>query len=364
MLETVRDYAAEQLEATGGAQAFRRHHARHFRHLLEEAWAPIRLSQTEEWTRRLVAEQDNLRAALRWSAETGESEELLRLAEGLWYFWWIHGDVSEGRAWLQLALDRGGGAEPLLHARALGGAARLAWAATDFETAIRLAEEAYAALPPDAAALDRGSALQTLGVISTARNDLPAARSWLEQAGAAFESLPPDDPWRRDRLAGVHVVLGSVHFFEGNYEGAIERYREALEDCVARADLDGIALCELYIGHADLLEGRIEEALGLVRSSLRHYHRLGWPQYVAEALELVAYALLRQGHMATSARLYGAADAIREQSNNAATHAMAEHRAEALPALRAGLGEARLEDELKTGRTMSGDEVLAAALGA
>ena len=364
MLETVRHYAAEHLAAADDAAAIRQRHARYFRSLVDAAWAPIRLTDTAAWTARLANESDNLRAALAWARATGDDMELLRLAEGLWYFWWIHGDVKEGRAWLAQALERGSGADPLLYARALGGAARLAWAATDFEAAIGLAERAYASLPPEAAALDRGSALQTLGVISTARGDLSAARSWLEQAGLAFESLPPEDPWRRDRLAGIHVVLGSVHFFEGDYAAAVARYREALADCIARNDQDGIALCELYIGHVDLVEARVEEGLALVRSSFRHYHRLGWPQYVAECLELIAYGLLAQRRAVAATRLYAAAEVVREQSSNPATHAMAEHRDEALPALRAELGDVAFDAELAAGRAMRPEEVLSEALGA
>jgi predicted ATPase len=370
MLETVREYASERLAAGDDGDAVRHRHARYFRSLVEAAWAPIRLDDTATWTARLAAEAENLRAALAWARDSADAAGLLGLAEGLWYFWWVRGDVREGRAWLDQALQRtaldtpSGAVPPLLYARALGGAARLAWAATDFEAGIDLARRSYAALPDDAAPLDRGTALQTLGVISTARGDLAAARSLLEQAGTAFGSLPPDDPWRRDRLAGVHVVLGSVHFFEGDYAAATAEYREALADCVARGDFDGIALCELYIGHVDLIEGRVEEGLALVRSSLGRYHRLGWLQYVAECLELIAYGLWALGRTPAAARLYGAADAIRAKSNNAATLALAERRAEALPALAETLGAVAFDAELARGRTMDSKQVLAEALGA
>jgi predicted ATPase/DNA-binding SARP family transcriptional activator len=361
LLETVRQYAAERLEARGDADVVRRRHATHYRSMLDAAWAPIRLDKTAAWTERLTAELDNLRVALGWARDTGDADELLRLAEGLWYFWWVHGDLAEGREWLALALERATGADPVLHSRALNGAARLAWAATDFEAGIQLATQAWAALPKDAGALDKGIVLQTLGVIATAREDRPAARDWLEQARRQFESLRADDPWRRDRLAGVIVVLGSIDFFDGDYAGATSRYREALADCVARDDRDGIALCELYLGHVALLEGRLGEAAALLRSALRHYGALGWLQYATECLELIAYGAQDSGRPEEAVRLVGAADTLRDRTGSRAALQLARHRDRRLPQLRATLGEAAYASVIAAGRALADRDAFAEA---
>ena len=362
MLETVREYAAERLAATDATEPLRRRHARYFRRLVDEAWAPIRLAETAHWTARLGAERENLRSALGWATEAGEHEEALRLAEGLWYFWWIRGDLSEGRSWLRRAID---GYEAhvqppdrLLYSRALGGAARLAWAATEFGEARSLADRAWAALPADAGPLDQGLHLQSLGVISTALEDLPAARGALEQARSRFESLPEGDPWRRDRLAAVLVILGSVHFFEGDYPAASNLYREAMADCLARNDTEGVALCELYLAHVDLLQGQPEDAIALARRALEVYHRLGWQQYLAECFETIAFAAHATGQAAAAVRLVGAADALRDRAGTPATHGMARLRQERLPVLRATLGEAAFASELATGRALSPQEAL------
>ncbi len=371
MLETVREYAAEHLATRGETDAVRRAHALYFRSVVDAAWAPLRLGEATAWTDRFAAEHDNLRAALTWADQTGEPEELLRLAEGLWYFWWIHGDLSEGRGWLARALEAverapggiEGGLDPVLLGRALAGAARLAWAAADFEPARDLAERAWTLLRDHAGALDQGLVLQTLGVVSTARQDLPAARAWLEQARARFESLAEDDPWRRDRLAGVLIVLGSVDFFEGDYGRAAERYLAARTDCVARDDLTGVALCDLYLAHVRLLEQRLDESLDLARRALGQYHQVGWLQYVAECFEIIAFANQAAGNAVDAVRLVGAADALRDRTGNPATLALARLREERLPLLREALGEEAYAAELAAGRSMTSEQSLAVGLG-
>src|SRR2546425_6729948 len=79
MLETIREYATERLEASGMADELRRRHAEHFLPLAEEAEPHLR-RDSAEWADRLEREHDNLRAALDWGEGTGGSELGLRLA--------------------------------------------------------------------------------------------------------------------------------------------------------------------------------------------------------------------------------------------------------------------------------------------
>src|SRR5919202_670094 len=65
MLETIRDYAAERLEASGEADELRRRHAQHFLALAEKAEPNLR-GYSRAWLDRLEREHDNLRAALDW----------------------------------------------------------------------------------------------------------------------------------------------------------------------------------------------------------------------------------------------------------------------------------------------------------
>ena len=110
MLEMLREYAQEQLEACGEVEATQRGHAHYYLALAEAASPELTSAQQARWFARLEREYENLRAALRWARAADEGEVGLRLAGALWRFWYTRGHLSEGRAWLAvfLALTRRG----------------------------------------------------------------------------------------------------------------------------------------------------------------------------------------------------------------------------------------------------------------
>src|SRR5205814_2100056 len=111
MLETIREFAGEQLAAAGEGAAARRRQAAYFLRLAEEAEPRLTGAGRQGWLARLETEHDNLRAALAWSAEAVARGEAgadlgLRWAWALTWFWFFRGHVSEGRAWVEPALAR------------------------------------------------------------------------------------------------------------------------------------------------------------------------------------------------------------------------------------------------------------------
>ena len=141
MLETVRDYAAEQLEASGAAEEARRRHAAWFVSLAERAEPELWGAGQLPWLERLTLEAENLRAALRFFAAEGAGEELLRLAAALRRFWAIRGHLAEGLDWLDRALDAGA-EDDALELRGLSGAVNLAQLRGDYQRARAYAERA------------------------------------------------------------------------------------------------------------------------------------------------------------------------------------------------------------------------------
>src|SRR5262249_17217344 len=104
LLETVREYALEQLEASGETEAPRCAHATYYLSLSEGVEAGLRGPEMVEVLGRVHREHDNLRAALSWAREQRQTEFGLRLAGALAHFWWFHGHLSEGRRWLESLL--------------------------------------------------------------------------------------------------------------------------------------------------------------------------------------------------------------------------------------------------------------------
>src|SRR5215217_6048991 len=97
MLETVREFALEELARSGAEDAVRRAHAEYFRVLAERAEPELRGAGQVAWIGRLETELPNLRAVLDWSLAGGDGETGLRLAGALYWFWWFRNHVAEGR---------------------------------------------------------------------------------------------------------------------------------------------------------------------------------------------------------------------------------------------------------------------------
>ena len=131
LLETVRQYALEKLEAAGEVESLGGRHVRHYLALAEEAEPELRGARHGAWLGRLEIEHDNLRAALRWTLEREEAELALRLGGALGEFWYLSGQVSEGRQWLEQALAQRDGTSEFAQAKALTWAGSMRWITRD-----------------------------------------------------------------------------------------------------------------------------------------------------------------------------------------------------------------------------------------
>ena len=102
MLETIAEYALEQLRERNEEQELRRRHAAFFSELAEQAYRQ-RFEAEAEWSARLDSDHDDLRAALDWLVEA-EPDRALELAGALGWFWLSRGLVREGCGRLAAAL--------------------------------------------------------------------------------------------------------------------------------------------------------------------------------------------------------------------------------------------------------------------
>jgi predicted ATPase/DNA-binding SARP family transcriptional activator len=103
LLDTIRQYAREKLvEAGEEYQALSRHLA-FFRELAIQAEAELRGPDQIQWKDQLMAELDNLRAALEWSL-LHNPHSAMRIAGALHWFWWGRGLKHEGLRWLERSL--------------------------------------------------------------------------------------------------------------------------------------------------------------------------------------------------------------------------------------------------------------------
>jgi predicted ATPase/class 3 adenylate cyclase len=272
MLETVREYALEQLEAAGEAPAARRRHAEYYLALAETAEPHLTGPDAESWLRQLEGESENLRAALGWAFEGGREGAAgapgLRLAGALWRFWDWRGYTTEGRRWTEQALRACPGAPPRVAGRALCGVATLAWRRHDEDAARAGFEEGLALARRAGDEQTEAVALKGLGLMALYAGDHPRARARLRAALKAARAAR-DLRTAADALDG----LGQLARFHSDYGAASRFHREALTLAGETGDRQAIgsALTNLSVvlrqqGAYEAARSRVEQALPLLRA--------------------------------------------------------------------------------------------------
>jgi predicted ATPase/DNA-binding NarL/FixJ family response regulator len=223
LLETLRVYAFEQLVGRGAHAQTQRRHASFFLAMAERAAAESRGASQLTWLDRLEREHDNLRAALRWSIESGDITTELRLTGSLAWFWHARGYAREGREWLEGALSRGAGASALLWAKVSDGAGDLACARGEWPAARDLFEQS---LQLRYQAEDRAHIATTLASLALVRHRLgePIPARTLAQESLALARA------RGDRWSMAHAMhtLGQMATDYGDCAAA----QSLLEDCI------------------------------------------------------------------------------------------------------------------------------------
>ena len=144
MLETVREYGLEQLEASGEESASRERHAAWVLALVERAEPELWRGDQQTWWERLEAELPNIRAALAWFEQARDAERAQRLASSAATFCWLRGHLREGQDWLRRALALPGETSPAVLSSALIGAGVTAWFRGDNNTAQDMLEQGLA----------------------------------------------------------------------------------------------------------------------------------------------------------------------------------------------------------------------------
>jgi predicted ATPase len=146
MLETIREFALEQLTDNGESDVIQRRHVLHYLQLAESRERKDHTGQEGAWHARIEREHDNLRAALDCCLARGYVEPGFRLALALWWFWMVCGHLSEGRTrftalFSRFPLREVGGPRAAQRARALGAAGTLASVHGEFAVSRALHEE-------------------------------------------------------------------------------------------------------------------------------------------------------------------------------------------------------------------------------
>ena len=307
MLETVAEYAREQLTASGEDEALGRAHAAFYLALAERVEPEVQGSRQVAWLDRLEREHDNLRTALRWWVEAGGAdgaERGLRLGGALARFWDVRGHVREGRERLAglLALAPPGAptdAWGAARGRALTGAGLLAHRQGDYASAQVLHEQALALHRRRGDRPGAAAALDELGHVAEGRGDLPAARALLHESLALWRELGDTLG-----LAATLSHLGSAAYHQGDLTAARAHYQDALAHYQDKGHRTGVAECLNNLGRVLCWRGDLPAARALLHESLTLRRELGDTEGTGNSLSVLGLVAHRVGDLAAARAHY------------------------------------------------------------
>jgi DNA-binding CsgD family transcriptional regulator/tetratricopeptide (TPR) repeat protein len=396
MLETVREYALEQLIASGEEDLAREAHAAFFADLAEAAAPELQRIASDEVIQTFEIEHDNYRAALTWSV-TANPDLALRISASLSPFWDKRGLWGEGRAWLDRTLASGRQQPPTRgFVRALAAAGSLASSQSEFDLARQFWTESQSVAGEIGATDVTAPALRGLGIIASNESNFAEADRLFTEALAAYRAAA------NQGMAGRCLSdLGLVAARQGNMASAIAYSEEALavaravgnqwDTCIVLGNLAGF-----HVENGELARGEVMnlEALELSRQlgdtygvaiglfnlgSIANEHndpttavdyllemlpitqKLGELQLLNRGLDKLGLALHLLGASRPAARLFGAAAAAREAIGDALFDQEVEPYAAAWQAVRDTLGDTMYDAVWAAGRTVPLDQAVAEA---
>jgi len=324
LLDTIRVYASERLAARGEAAAARRRHAAYYLALAERA-APELVGRAQGvWLATLEREHANLRAALHWARERGETERGLRLAGALWRFWVAHGHLSEGRRWLEDLLASVGGSAPpcapAVRATALYGASLLAYVQGDYDRTDALAEESLTLYRGLGDRRGEADTLHSQALAAREQNDRPRAVALYEQSLALRRALGDQ------RGIGVSLNnLGTIAHDQGDFTHAAALFAESVALHRAMGDTWTLAVALSNLGDVATKRGAYDHARALLEESLALRRALGDRRGIAQSLGYLGGVAGDRGEFARATALYEESLALHQDLGDRRGIADAQH---------------------------------------
>ncbi|MEZ4730007.1 MAG: tetratricopeptide repeat protein [Caldilineaceae bacterium] len=397
LLETIREFAAEQLQARGAADAVAQAHADYYRTLVEP-WD----MNAPAWLTDIERELDNLRAALRWYlSRTGQlvdqSEPLLQLGRILRRFWFWRDWITEGRWWLEQMLTKTAAVESEARAELLAAAAQYATTQGDTVRALELHGATLHLCERLNLSKQRTKSLISLGALYARKGDTPRAIGYLEEALTLAKQT--DDV---ELLCNTHYMLADILSEEGR---EIARALCLLEECltIARTHQQRMAESRVLtkLGYVYALTGNLTRAAEVLpqarqmQQAMNATMALGWthlclgilaflqgddhnaareflqslisaPQGGAQfivpyALEGVAGVFGLRQQAQQGALLLGAADTLRQSLENPHSPIDAAFYHQILTSIQTPLGAAGFQAAWEQGRQLTAPQAIAQA---
>ncbi|MFN8636911.1 MAG: tetratricopeptide repeat protein [Chloroflexota bacterium] len=374
MLETIREYASDQLDHHEDADALRRRHATYYLRLAERVRGEQHGIQAAVWLDRLEVEHANLRAALDWgeSCDPDESHETgptpsdgaigrldlaTQLVDAMMWFWIMRGHLPEGRERQARLLARAAPGTST-RARALLSSSALARYRGDHAAAVALGQEGLALWQALGERRQVAIALARLGDAHSLRGDYREARQYLERSAEIFRELGGES----DLEHPTRLMLGQAAWVVGELTHAQRLFEENLAAGRTMGDLHTVQVSLRHLGLLAHRRGELDESLVLFDESLRHVRQLDDRACVMSGLAALAITAAALGRAEHAAHLLAAVSHLNALTGVALMPFLREPYESRVAAVRAQLGERDFESAWAHGSALSLDEAIEAAL--
>lgn len=311
MLETVREYAQEKLLQSGEAATLRSRHVDWYLALAERAEPQTEGPDQAEWLTLLDEDFENFRAALDWSECEGHAEALMRLASLLYPLWHTRGHWSEGRRWLEKALDSLPDVEQRHRAKALSTLGLLLDGQGEYGSSRELYLESLAIRRSIDDKEGIARALHSLGRLAGQLSNFEEARAYMEQSLAMRREMGDK--------RGISTTLGNlglVRRMQGDFEGAIAMYEESLEIARQISNPQHVALLLNNLGVIHQVRHDLAAARTCHEESLAIKRELGDKPGIASSLNNLGWLAKGDGDLEQARRLFEeSAELSRELGN-------------------------------------------------
>ncbi|MFT4036686.1 MAG: LuxR C-terminal-related transcriptional regulator [Thermomicrobiales bacterium] len=353
MLETVREFGLERLEALGQVHAARAAHAVCFLQLALQLEPELTSPRQLAAMARIDADMANLRAAMSWFLEEQCATEALQLATALTRYWFLRGWHREGNAAFTAALALPGPVDAVIRAQALTQASHMADWQGDYAQAVAWGDAAVAAWRDLDDPRRLGEALRMLGA-ALIQIDASRAETIGRESVALARELNDDL-----LLIDSNEILGVAAYSRGDFVTAYEHLSQSLPPARRLDDPTVLAATLGDIGHVAALIGDLETArryLGEALPGLRSLDSTFWLSGVFACVALTVAPV----QPARAVTLYAAAERLRGDGAPFRPHVQAVYDA-MLAQAREELGDAAYDANWAAGQELSDDEAQANA---
>jgi len=369
LLDTIRDYAAEQLEVRGETGRIRGRHRDWYLSLVERASSALSGDEQRRWLDRLELEHDDIRAVLDRVVTAPEPDVAIRLGYAMWRFWQKHGHLAEARRRLEsMAAAAWSHDDQRLRARlaeALGG---VCWWQAEIVPMGRWYREALEIWQTIGDEAELANAYYNVSFTFTLPPDRSgrieeidpdrAGLGYLETARALFRKIG-NTRGEANALWGI----GNYHYFRNFPDQGVAEFREALDMFRRNEDRTMEAWALHMLGTALLRQGITAEAGQHVEHALRHFHAAGDIAGVTLTFDDLSAIAVAEGNLVRAAKLRGAARNLAiETGTMLASYVEDTYEQQVRPSVRSFLPPADVERYGAEGAALTLDEAVAYAL--